>query len=126
MTAISIFQILFLILALFKGTFILLLNFEYTTYRNYKEKSGGIISLQIWLTQICEILPMLITKRLIFWFVKANPECPDFLFHALLIQELSFVLVYILARYHTYQGEFFASEVAHFLAILKSAIDGSF
>ena len=31
------FQILYLILALFKGDFILLLRFEYTTYRNYKE-----------------------------------------------------------------------------------------
>ena len=28
--------------------------------------------------------------------------------------ELNFVLVYILARYRAYQGEFFASEVVHF------------
>ena len=60
-----------------------------------------------------------------FYFVKANPEYPDFLFHILLILELNFVLVCILARYHTYQGEFFASEVANFLAILKSALRGS-
>ena len=60
------------------------------------------------------------------YFVKTNLEYPDFLFHILLIQELNFVLVYILARYDTYQGEFFASEVAHFLPILKSALGGSF
>ena len=47
LSGISIFQILYLILASFKGAFILLLRFDYTTYRNYKEKSGGIISLQI-------------------------------------------------------------------------------
>ena len=76
--------------------------------------------------QICDISPLVVTKLLLFYFVKANPEYPDFLFHILLIQERNFVLVYILARYHTYQGEFFASEGAHFLAILKSAIDGSF
>ena len=47
LSGISIFQILYLIYSLLKGAFILLLCFEYTTYRNYKEKSGGIISLQI-------------------------------------------------------------------------------
>ena len=61
-----------------------------------------------------------------FLFCKGESGVPRFLFHILLIKELNFVPVYILARYHTYQGEFFASEVAHFLAILKSAIDGSF
>ena len=30
--------------------------------------------------------------------------------------------LYILLRYHTYQGEFFVSEVAHFLPKLKSAL----
>ena len=39
---------------------------------------------------------------------------------------MNFVLVYILDRYHTCQGDFFASEVAHFLSILKSAFDGGF
>ena len=50
LSGISIFLILFFILASFKGAFILLLRFEYTkntTYRNYKEKSGGNISLHI-------------------------------------------------------------------------------
>ena len=65
LSEISIFQILYLILASFKGPFILLLRFEYTTYRNYKEKSGGIISLQTWLMQICGILPLLVAKRFI-------------------------------------------------------------
>ena len=60
------------------------------------------------------------------YLVNANLEYPDFLLHILLIQELNFVLVYILARYHTYKGEFFASEVAPFLPILKSALGGSF
>ena len=47
LSGMSVFQILFFILASFKGAFILLLRFEYTTYRNYKEKSGGNISLHI-------------------------------------------------------------------------------
>ena len=41
------------------------LRFEYTTYRNYNEKSGGIISLQIWLMQIRDILPLVVTKLFI-------------------------------------------------------------
>ena len=47
LSGISIFQFLFLILGSFKGSFILLLSFEYTTYRNYEEKSGGNISQHI-------------------------------------------------------------------------------
>jgi len=65
LSGISIFQIPYLILASFKGAFILLLRFEYTTYRNYKEESGGIISLQLLLTQICDILPLVVTKLFI-------------------------------------------------------------
>ena len=65
LSGISIFQILYLILASFKGAFILLLRFEYTTYRNYKEESGGIISLQLLLTQICDILPLVVKKLFI-------------------------------------------------------------
>ena len=41
LSGISIFQILYLILASLKGLSSFLLRFEYTTYRNYKEKSGA-------------------------------------------------------------------------------------
>ena len=74
---ISIFPFLFLILASFKCAFILLLRFEYTTYRNYKDKSGGNISLHIWLIQICDILPLVVTKRL---FCKGESEVTRFFF----------------------------------------------
>ena len=99
-----------------------LLRFECTTHRKYKlykEKSGDIISLQIWLlSYIC------ILKYANLWhFATSGQETfyyPDFLFHIPLISELNFFLVYILAGYHTYQGEFFAPEVAHFFTHFKT------
>ena len=50
LSGISIFQILYLILAS------ILLRFEYTTYRNCKEKSDGIISLQFDLCKFVDCL----------------------------------------------------------------------
>ena len=61
-----------------------------------------------------------------FLFCKDKKGRPRFFILYSVNIELNFVLVYILARYHTYQAEVFASEVAHFLAILKSALGGSF
>ena len=55
-----------------------------------------------------------------FLICKGESGVPRlFISCSVLIQELNFVLVYILARYYTYQGEFFASEVAHFLTHCK-------
>ena len=65
LSGISIFQIPYLILASFKGAFIPLLRIYHVLYRNYKEESGGIISLQLLLTQICDILPLVVTKLFI-------------------------------------------------------------
>ena len=49
-----------------------------------------------------------------FHLVKANPEYPDFLISYSVHIRAELCLIYILVRYHTYQDEFFASEVAHF------------
>ena len=51
------------------------LNLNKTGWRN--------ISLQIWLMQICDIFST--GGQETFYFVRANPEYPDFLFHILLI-----------------------------------------
>ena len=56
---------------LLKGAFILLLCFEYTTYRNYKEKSGDNISLQI-----CDSWPLVVTKRAQKSLYKGVPPPP--------------------------------------------------
>ena len=52
------------------------LNLNKTGWRN--------ISLQNWLMQMCDILPLVVMHEP-FYFVKANPGHPDFLFHILLI-----------------------------------------
>ena len=76
LSGISIFQILYLILASLKGLSSFLLRFEYTTYRNYKEKSGGIISLPIF--DLCKVVTFFHWWSRNFLFYKGESGVPRF------------------------------------------------
>ena len=60
-----------------------------------------------------------------YLYCKGKSEVPRFFisYSVMIRAYLCPSKIYILARYHTYQNEFF---VAHCLSILKSAFDGSF
>ena len=62
--------------------------------------------------QICDIFST--GGQETFYFVRANPEYPDFFisYSVNIIAELCPSVLFV--RCYTYQGEFFASEVAHF------------
>ena len=78
LSGISIFQILYLILASFKGAFILS-----TTFRMYHvPKLQRKIRRHHFSTNLTHFAT---GGHETFYFVKANPEYPDFLFHILLI-----------------------------------------
>ena len=53
----------------------------------------------------------------IFVFVSASLDCPDFLFHIVIVSGPNFVTALISIWYYTYQDPFSASEVTQFLPL---------
>ena len=55
----------------------------------------------------------------IFVFVSASLNCPDFLFHIVIVSGLNFITILISIWFYTYQDPFSASEVTIFLPFSK-------